>query len=60
LVLFGRDDQVTSPLAGTYIAGRIPGAQLCIFERSSHCPFYEEADLFNEVLGCFLSEVAQT
>jgi non-heme chloroperoxidase len=59
LVLFGRDDKVTSPEAGTYIAGQIPGAQLHIFERSSHCPFYEEPELFNEVLGRFLSEVVQ-
>ncbi|SRR5579883_123493 len=57
MVLFGRDDKVTSPEAGTYIAGKLPGAQLRIFEHSSHCPFYEEPELFNEVLGGFLAEV---
>jgi len=51
LVLFGRDPKLTPPEAGAWIAEQIPGARLEVFESSSHCPFYEEADRFNAVLS---------
>jgi non-heme chloroperoxidase len=57
LLLFGRDNKVTPPEAGEYMARRIPGAQLQIFEQSSHCPFYEEAEAFNERLQLFLDQI---
>ena len=50
LVVFGRDPRVTPPEAGIWISEQIPGSRLEIFERSSHCPFLEEPDRFNEVL----------
>jgi pimeloyl-ACP methyl ester carboxylesterase len=36
------------------MASQIPGATLTVFERSSHIPFYEEAEAFNEALDGFL------
>jgi non-heme chloroperoxidase len=53
LVLFGEDDKLTSPRAGEYIAGRIPGARLRTFPASSHCPFWEESGAFNDVIAEF-------
>jgi non-heme chloroperoxidase len=50
LVVFGRDPRATPPEAGKWISEQIPGSRLEIFEHSSHCPFLEEPDRFNEVL----------
>lgn len=57
LVLFGEDDKLTSPRAGEYIAGRIPGGRLRTFASSSHCPFWEESQAFNDVVASFVAEV---
>jgi non-heme chloroperoxidase len=58
LVLFGRDNKLTPPEAGEYIASQIKGAQFHVFEESSHCPFYEEADAFNEIVRSFVEQVS--
>jgi len=55
LVAFGTDPKLSSPDAGAYIAQRIPGAKLELFEASSHAPFWEEPDRFNAVLENFLA-----
>jgi non-heme chloroperoxidase len=57
LVLFGEDDKLTSPRAGEYIAGRIPGARLQTFPASSHCPFWEESEAFNAAVAAFVAEL---
>jgi pimeloyl-ACP methyl ester carboxylesterase len=57
LVLFGRDNKLTPPEAGEYIASQISGATLQIFEHSSHVPFIEEADAFNEAVKAFVERV---
>lgn len=57
LVLFGEDDKLTSPRAGEYIAGRIPGGRLQTFGSSSHCPFWEESEAFNEAVAAFAAEL---
>lgn len=54
LVAFGGDDKATSPEAGRWIAERIRGSTLRIFEASSHCPFYEEPDAFAAALTEFV------
>jgi len=59
LVLFGRDNKLTPPEAGAYIASQIAGANFQVFEESSHCPFYEEADAFNETVRAFIERVSQ-
>jgi pimeloyl-ACP methyl ester carboxylesterase len=58
LVLFGEDDKLTSPRAGEYIAGQIPGARLRTFPQSSHCPFWEEPDDFNAAVAEFVAGLA--
>jgi non-heme chloroperoxidase len=55
LVLFGEDDKLTSPRAGEYIAERIPGARLQTFAESSHCPFWEESEAFNDAVTAFVT-----
>jgi non-heme chloroperoxidase len=55
LVMFGRDPKLTPPEAGAWIAGQIPGAQFEVFERSSHCPFYEQAEDFNATLRTWVA-----
>ncbi len=57
LVLFGEDDKLTSPRAGEYIAGRIPGSRFRTFPASSHCPFWEESDAFNDAVAAFAAEL---
>jgi non-heme chloroperoxidase len=57
LVLFGEDDKLTSPRAGAYIADHIPGSRLQTFAASSHCPFWEESDAFNEAVAAFAAEL---
>src|SRR5262249_62207518 len=57
LVLFGEDDKLTSPKAGAYIAGRIPGGRLQTFASSSHCPFWEESEAFNDAVAAFAAEL---
>jgi non-heme chloroperoxidase len=53
LVLFGEDDKLTSPHAGRYIADRVPGSVLQTFPASSHCPFWEESEAFNDAVAAF-------
>jgi pimeloyl-ACP methyl ester carboxylesterase len=55
LVAFGGDDKATNPAAGKWMADRIPGARLEVFEASSHCPFFEEPEAFNRALEGFLA-----
>jgi non-heme chloroperoxidase len=55
LVAFGGDDKATNPAAGKWMADRIPGARLVVFDDSSHCPFFEEPAAFNAELVEFLA-----
>ena len=55
LVAFGGDDKATNPAAGKWMADRIPGARLVVFDASSHCPFFEEPAAFNAELVEFLA-----
>ncbi len=40
-----------------YMAGKIPGAQLTIFERSAHAPCITEAAAFNARVSAFLEQL---
>lgn len=57
LLAFGGDDKFISPLAGEFMASRIPRSRLLIFEHSSHCPFFEEPKRFNQALREFVQSV---
>ena len=49
LVMHGAHDAITPPGAGRYLAGHIPGAELCIME-CGHAPHWTQAKTFNERL----------
>jgi non-heme chloroperoxidase len=55
LVMFGEDPKLTNPAAGEYTTAQIPGARFRAFPDSSHCPFWEEADAFYQVVAGFAS-----
>ena len=53
LVIHGRDD-ASMPIAhGEFIASKVPGARLEIFERSGHFPFWEQEADFERVVREF-------
>jgi proline iminopeptidase len=57
LVMVGRYDFITGPRMAEEIAGRIPGAQLVVFEGSGHMPFFEEPDRWQAVIRAFVERV---
>jgi proline-specific peptidase len=56
LVICGRHDEATPAIAQTLVDG-IPGAELHIFEHSSHLPHAEEPEAFRAVVDDFLERV---
>ena len=50
LVVHGERDEVISPRAAEYTAGKIPGAQMRWFQDVGHMPFAERTDAFDAVL----------
>lgn len=56
LVITGRYDMNVSPRTAWKIQHAIPGAELVIFERSGHLPWYEEPARFLSVMETFLGK----
>lgn len=56
LLCFGRDEKLIPVAAGEYLRDHIEGSKLVVFEESSHCPFLEEAERFNEEVASFLKK----
>ena len=55
LIVFGGDEKKLVPIAaGEHLQQNIPNSKLVIFENSSHCPFLEEADRFNQEVDQFI------
>lgn len=54
LVVAGSHDVVIPAANAAWMTERIPGARLTMFEHSSHCPFIEEPDRFNEEIAAFV------
>jgi pimeloyl-ACP methyl ester carboxylesterase len=54
LVAHGGDDQMVSCASSEFIASRIPGAHLYIFEGKGHSPMFSAPDEFCEVLRNFI------
>ena len=54
LVAHGGEDQLISCATSEFIASRIPGAQLYIFEGKGHNPMFSATDEFCEVLRNFI------
>jgi non-heme chloroperoxidase len=44
---------------GEYLQKILPDARLVIFEKSGHCPFLEEPDLFNTVVDQFIQSLGR-
>ena len=57
LVVHGEADEVISPRAGEYAAGKIPGARGRWFPNVGHMPFAERVEEFNEALRAFTGSV---
>ncbi|HEV7648261.1 MAG TPA: alpha/beta hydrolase [Actinophytocola sp.] len=57
LVVHGERDDVISPRAAKYAAGKIPGALVRWFPNVGHMPFTERVDEFNAVLREFARPV---
>ena len=54
LVAAGAHDNFTSSAQAVRIAGRVPGAELRIFEESGHFPWLEEPDAFWDLVEAWL------
>jgi non-heme chloroperoxidase len=54
LVVAGSHDVVIPAANAPWMAERIPGARLVMFEHSSHCPFLEEREAFNGEVASFV------
>jgi pimeloyl-ACP methyl ester carboxylesterase len=57
LVVHGEKDDVISPRAAEYAAGKIPGARMRWFPDVGHMPFAERVVEFNAVLRAFAESV---
>jgi len=58
LIIFGGDENKAVPnSAGEHLQQNIPNARLVIFEDSSHCPFLEETDRFNQEVDQFIQSL---
>jgi proline iminopeptidase len=58
LVLTGRHDRTCDIEGAEAMAGRLPNAELVIFENSAHMSFVEENDKYLNAVRSFLREVA--
>jgi pimeloyl-ACP methyl ester carboxylesterase len=54
LLCWGRDEKLIPVAGGEWLAEHQP-ADLVLFERSGHCPMWEEPDRFHQVVGEFVS-----
>ncbi len=54
LLTWGRDEKLIPVASGEWLAERIP-ADLVIFERSGHCPMWEEPERWNQVVADWIS-----
>jgi pimeloyl-ACP methyl ester carboxylesterase len=57
LLAWGRDEKLVPVSAGEEMARRIPDAELRFFERSGHCPMYEEPEAFNAAVAAFAARL---
>jgi pimeloyl-ACP methyl ester carboxylesterase len=56
LLTWGRDEKLISVANGEWVAER-QQAPLVLFERSGHCPMWEEAERFNQVVGDWIASL---
>lgn len=58
LLCYGAQSAVFPGNPGQWMHEQIPTSTLVEFEQSSHCPFWEEPETFNEHVDAFVSDVA--
>ena len=58
LLCFGRDEKLIPLAAAEHLKQTLPEARLVIFENSSHCPFLEETDKFNQEVDAFICSLS--
>jgi non-heme chloroperoxidase len=51
LLVWGEDEKVGQLGAGEWLAEKLPESEYVVFEASGHCPMWEEADRFNDVIA---------
>lgn len=54
LVCIGEDDKLISPVGVDYVADSMPNTERVRFDASSHCPFIEQPQRFNEAISEFV------
>ena len=57
LGIWGRDEKCLPVAAGGWLAERLPGFQLYIFEESGHLPMWEQADEVNALMRRWISRL---
>lgn len=58
LIMHGVHDRKNRYEGGIYLSRHLPNARLASFERSAHCPFFEELEAFNSALAGFVEETS--
>lgn len=59
LLCYGAESAVFPGKPGRWMHEQIPTSTLVEFEQSSHCPFWEEPETFNQHVAEFVSDVAE-
>ena len=59
LWLGGMMDLYFPALALPALSSHAPGSQVHLFEKSGHSPYFQEAEVFNQIVGTFLSRHAR-
>ncbi len=59
LLAWGRDEKLVPVSAAEEMQRRIPDAELVFFERSGHCPMYEEPEAFNDAVTGFVARLSR-
>ena len=55
LLCWGRDEKLIKASNADWLAANQKNATVAWFENSGHCPMWEEADKFNQVVGDFIA-----
>jgi non-heme chloroperoxidase len=55
LLVFGRDEKLIKAENGAWLQRTQPNASLVVFDRSGHCPMWEEPERFNQVVGDWIA-----
>lgn len=58
LAIYSEHDRVISPGNAEFVAEALPAARVEVFHASGHCPFIDEADRFNQIVGEFARAAA--